>query len=107
MTVQDTRPEDTIRRALDTSFVYEGKRAFNGTKRDEAMDALDALVAERDTALRALENLSEDAAQLEAEDLRLHDLESRLGAMLLGFGGGHNHLEDIRAVLAASGEPRE
>lgn len=55
----------------------------------------------------ALENLSEDAAALEAQDLLLHDLEARIGAMLLGFGGGHNHLEDIRAALASAGAPQD
>src|SRR5690242_19301884 len=56
------------------------------------------------TAADALENLDEDAAAIEPEDLTLHELERRLGAMLLGFGGGHNHLEDIREALAVLGE---
>ncbi len=51
-------------------------------------------------AVEAALNLLTDVDEAQADDLRLHDLQQRIGALFLGYGGGWNHDDDLRAALA-------
>lgn len=62
--------------------------------------------ADREQQLReAVENLLEDVDDAMRDDPLLHDLEIRIGARFLGFGGGFNHEDDLRTALAAVSAP--
>jgi predicted RNase H-like nuclease (RuvC/YqgF family) len=52
----------------------------------------------------ALRNLIEDVDEAMAEDLTLHALQQKIGALYLGYGGGWNHDDDLRAALSDSGQ---
>lgn len=60
-------------------------------------------VMRRLTAIvEAAENLIDDVEQARREaafSMPLHAWEQKLGAIMLGFGGGHNHLDDLREAI--------
>jgi hypothetical protein len=65
------------------------------TKRAQQLEA--ELVRLRE----AVENLVEDVEEVLRLDETLPAEQHRIGGLLLGYGGGHNHLDDLRAALAA------
>jgi hypothetical protein len=71
------------------------------------VDELARVSREAEQLREAVENLCEDVDEALRLDETLPAEKHRLGGILLGYGGGHNHLEDLRAALAAAGDRQE
>ena len=106
----ETRLAQTVKEALHVALGRTTDDPVQYRRIASALTAVDELARvsrEAEQLREAVENLCEDVDEALRLDETLPAEKHRLGGILLGYGGGHNHLEDLRAALAAAGDRQE